>query len=1264
MTETPATASPAIDFTVVGIGASAGGLEAVTEMLAKLPAATGMAFVLVQHLDPGHPSMLSEILGKKSPIPVAEAEDGMPVAANHMYVIPPNAALTVRQGRLLLAPRMVGSRAPGLVDHLFHSLAAECGRNAIGVVLSGTGSDGARGIQAIREAGGITFAQEPKSTRFGGMPQSALETGCVDFALPAGAIASQLASFREHPYLRGEAADEAPAQAESEPDDQASEARTWGRIFRLLHDASGMDFKHYKQSTVQRRVARRQALAHIEELERYADFLYDTPGEQQALAHDMMIGVTSFFRDPDSFEGLARTVFPALLERRSPREALRIWVPGCASGEEVYSIAICLTEALSERASAIPIQIFGTDASETAIARARAGRYPEGIADEVSAERLRRFFTRLDGHYEIAKALRELCVFAKHDVTRDPPFSRLDLVSCRNLLIYLNPALQRTVFGLMHYSLKPQGFLLLGLSEAVGQSSDLFELVDKKHRIYARRAVRHPDLPFRGRDTALLPPEAGAASPAAAMFEPDRMQREVDRVLLARYAPACVLVDEELNVQQFRGHTAPILEHAPGAASLNLQKLAPPSLLVALSPAIREARQGHAPVRRENVRVESRAGVRKLNFEVSPFQVPETEVRAYLVVFEEAQSGPARPGLWQLIFGARAAGAASAAAAPAEIKELRGELASTREFLQATVEEHEAAKEELKSAHEEALSSNEEYQSTNEELETAKEELQSTNEELATTNQELRHRNDELVELKDRATAARDFADAIVDTARAPLLVLDQRLHVVRANRRFYDTFGVQPADTEGRHFYELGDAQWNIPALRKLLAEVLEKEEPIEGFEVRHKFPRIGERVMIVNARRMGGSRGDSGLILLGIEDATERLRAAEAELAAATLRETGLARNEFLAMVSHELRNPLAPLHTMLEVLRRERGSDAKLLRALELMDRQVEQLVRLVNDLLDASGVAQDSFAVVSKPMLLSGALDPAIATTLPMLNGRSQHLSVTLPAEPVQIAGDATRLTQVFVNLLVNASKFTPDGGAIALSADIEEPHAVVTVTDEGSGIDPRFLPHIFDPFAWRPAAHGRAPSGLGIGLTLARRIVELHGGTIEAQSGGLSKGSAFTVSLPLAGEALAAAQAPTATPPTAVRAAPPRGAGRRVLVVDDNADAADSLRDLLALEGCEVRCAYDGSAALQVAGDFKPHLVLLDLGMPGMDGYEVLRRLRAQSAQVQGAQPVVAALTGYGRQAAERTRIRHAGFDQGLTKPADPKRLYALLGSLK
>ena len=461
-------------FRVVGIGASAGGLEAVSELLGGLPETTGMAWIVVQHLDPLHHSLLAEILAKKTPLPVAEATEGMAVEPDHVYVIPPNTSLVLTGAVLRLTGREAGPVRHTPIDILLYSLAEDRGHNAIGVILSGTGSDGTLGLKAIKDAGGSTFAQDPASARFAGMPTSAIDGGCVDFTLLPAAIAETVTRLGRHPYLNGAA-------------DAFVDEDHLKRIFRALRSTSGVDFTHYKRGTIMRRLGRRMALHQVDAIGAYADLLQDHPAARRALAEDLLIQVTGFFRDPETFAGLVQSVFPALLADRSPKEPLRIWVPGCASGEETYSIAICLLEFLGERSTSTPTQIFGTDVSEAGIDKARAGTYLD--RGDVSVERLKRFFVKRDGHYQIARPVRDLCVFARHDVTRDPPFSQLDLVSCRNLLIYLDPALQRRVIPLFHYALKPQGFLVLGPAETIGQSSDLFELVDRPHKIYRKRAV-------------------------------------------------------------------------------------------------------------------------------------------------------------------------------------------------------------------------------------------------------------------------------------------------------------------------------------------------------------------------------------------------------------------------------------------------------------------------------------------------------------------------------------------------------------------------------------------------------------------------------------------------------------------------------------------------------------------------------------------------------------------------------------------------------
>ena len=826
-----------VSFPVVGIGASAGGLEAVSELLAELPAATGTAFLLVQHLDPHHQSLLTEILAKKVAIEVETATDGTIVKPDHLYVIPPNSTLTVADGILRVSPRESAERPHRPVNILFRSLAKEYSHRAVAVVLSGTDSDGAQGLEEIKAAGGITMAQEPASAKFDGMPKSAIGTGCVDFVMAAKELGKEVLRIGRHPYL----------SSAGSPDELTKAEDHLKRIFRLLQGRNGTDFSRYKRSTVQRRLARRMALRQVDEIGQYADLLRQEPAEVQALASEFLIRVSGFFRDPETFEGLAETVFPTLLDGRSPKDPLRVWVPGCASGEEVYSIAIVLLECLTDRATASRIQIFGTDLSEVAIEKARAGFFADGVADEVSPERLQRYFVKFDGHYQVSKAIRDLCVFARHDVTRDPPFSRLGMVSCRNLLIYFDQTLQRQIIPLFHYSLNPNGFLVLGPSESIGGSTELFRRVDARHQIYRRQPVPARAVPeFPAVEVVAKPgmPETLAAADPM-LNESERAQMESERFLLARYAPASILIDDSLNVVYFHGDTSRYLEHIRGPASLKLQKICGAGLLVELSPAIREAQKTEQPVLRQGVRVELHGEEREVSFEVVPVKLRGIESLYFLILFGQqlARWSELQPvGLlarsWTALFGA---GSAAETEKDNQITRLRRELDATRDYLQATVEEHEAAKEEMKSAHEEALSANEEFLSTNEELETAKEELQSANEELGVTNSELRNRNRELKDLNDELQQSRSHLDAIVETLRESLLVLDGDLSVQKANREFYETFQLRPEETLQRHIYELGDGRWNIPELRKLLEKILPENSAFRDFEVVHDFPGIG---------------------------------------------------------------------------------------------------------------------------------------------------------------------------------------------------------------------------------------------------------------------------------------------------------------------------------------------------------------------------------------------------------------------------------------
>ncbi|HVS37544.1 MAG TPA: chemotaxis protein CheB [Gemmataceae bacterium] len=729
--DSPDDQPPAVPLLVVGVGGSAGGLEAFREVLESLPAEGNMAFLFVQHLPPDHRSLLPELLARVTPMTVVQAEQGMQIEADHLYLIPPDADMAVQGGEIVLTPRAARTAVHMPIDHLFRSLAEDQRGRSVGVVLSGGGTDGTLGLKVIKAEGGITFAQDEKSARHDSMPRSAITDGWVDYVLPPAEIARQLLRISRHPYTVNHEAVVAP-EADGMVD----------RILGVLRGHFGVDFTQYKRTTITRRIRRRMALRGLEASADYLRLLQEDGAEKQNLYQDLLISVTRFFRDEEIFEALKKTVFPALVKERSPNSPIRIWTAGCSTGEEVYSLAIALLEFLGDRVVSFPIKILATDVNEQALERARAGLYVDNIELDVSAERLRRFFAKVDGHYQIGKVVRDLCIFSRHNLTTDPPFSRLDLVSCRNVLIYLDVPLQKRVLPLLYYSLNPGGFLLLGASETVGSYTDLFTAVDQGRRIFSRNvgatAPLPPDVGLHI-DTNLPALRLGPVGPHATWNALD-VQREADRVVLSRYAPVGVVVDEAMTVLQFRGRTGPFLEAAPGTASLDLMKMLREGLLSEVRAAVGRGRAEGVAVHREGIPVRDGAGFRMVDLDVLPIKVPPAGVRCFLVLFQDAPVPPP-PAETSPADDARHAKSEE------QIHQLQQELAATREYMQSLLEEHESASEELKSASEELLSSNEELQSTNEELQTAKEETQSANEELATLNDELQHRNLELAQV-------------------------------------------------------------------------------------------------------------------------------------------------------------------------------------------------------------------------------------------------------------------------------------------------------------------------------------------------------------------------------------------------------------------------------------------------------------------------------------------------------------------------------------
>src|SRR5256714_3549771 len=717
---------------IVGIGGSAGGFEAAMEFLRQLPSKPGMAFVIVQHLDPHHASRLSNLLGKVTAMPVSEVTGTTTPRPNSVYVQPPNKCVIAKDGTLTLVQRE--ERLNVGIDHFFESLAEEHGSRAIGIVLSGTGSDGTAGLRAIKAAGGLTFAQTEESAKFDAMPRSAIRSGFVDLVLPPDAMAHEIQRIADHPYIRRPLAD-----AEEVEKDVYRQADDLGRIFLSLKKQMGVDFSAYKQSTLIRRVNRRMALHRIEKLSQYARYLRNNKKEIEALFDDLLINVTRFFRDEALFRVLKKRFLPALLKnkKKERQRELRVWVPGCASGEEVYSLAICILEVLGNELSKIRVQIFGTDLSESVIEHARAGIYPSAIEKDVSKARLNRFFVKRDGTYQIHRNVREICTFARQNITADPPFSRLDLISCRNVLIYLSPELHKRCIPQFHYALKPGGYLILGPAESVGLYDELFKVADKKNKIYAKAPGTTPrtaDI-IPQRDVGLS--RLIARSTAGVNVGGDLL-KVADRIMLSAYAPAAVVIDQDMHVQQFRGRTELFLEHAPGPATFNLLQLARPTLIADLRTTIRHAIKTDKATRKERAKVKLNGRTYEINIQVVPFKIPGSDRSWLLVIFDETTKGTKLEKLPVAL---------GKTATERELGELRRELATSKESLQAIIEEQEATNEELKSANEEIESSNEELQSTNEELETAKEELQSTNEELTTLNEELSNRNLEMMEV-------------------------------------------------------------------------------------------------------------------------------------------------------------------------------------------------------------------------------------------------------------------------------------------------------------------------------------------------------------------------------------------------------------------------------------------------------------------------------------------------------------------------------------
>ena len=1119
---------------VVGIGASAGGLEAFTELLSHLPNDTGMAFVLIQHLDPSHESHLTELLSKASKMPVSEVKGETRAEANHVYVIPPRCNLDISDGVLHTPPRPDSGRNMPL-DFFLRALAADRGSNAIGVVLSGTASDGTLGLKAIQAAGGITFAQETQTAKYDGMPRSAIAAGAADYVLPPTGIARQLAAV-----ARDSRVPIAPREAIEPP-----EGAELAEILRLVRSVTGVDFTYYKHSTLARRIKRRMALRGFEKLEDYSRELERNREEAAALCENCLITVTAFFREPEVFEELKRKVFPALVENRGPEDPIRIWAPGCATGEEAYSIAICLMEFLEDAKVSVPFEVFATDISEAAIEKARAGIYKDPALAHVSPQRLARFFTRTERGYQIAKSIRDVCVFARHNVAQDPPFSKLDLVSCCNVLIYLGAVLQRKVLSILQYALKPTGFLVLGPSESIGTLSESFHQVDKTHKIYCMRPAENTPAPRPSAERRAEGRVHVQDKIAEGRVGPEVL-READRLVLSEHAPPGAIIDDGMNIVHVRGRTAPYLELSPGEPTRNLLRMAREGLIAALDKAIRAARRTNLIAKEDGFRIEDGGQLKEVAVKVIPFRGSSaSKERYFLVLFEDAEpnGGPRatrKPAIQDNGGSAR----------------LRRELVATKEYLRSIVEDNAATLEELRAANEEAQAGNEELETAQEELESANEELNTLNEELKISNVEFSKVNRDLTNLLesisiplvmvgrdlrirrftramepmlnliasdvgrsitdlqpqmelpdlrrllldamegrdrkprdvrdshgrwyslrilpsvgpdgktdgavlmlidvDAAKRGLDFAEAIVETVREPLVILNQNLQVMKANKAFYQTFQAAREETEGRLIYDLGNGQWNMPRLRELLENILPAHTTFRDFEVTHEFERVGRKVMLLNASEIFNPNAQARTILLAIEDATDRKQAEEA------LRTTNAELQHFAYALTHDLQEPLRMVVNFTELLGREyagklgSGADQYISYSVDGALR-IEALLKALLAYWEVAEREQSGFALIDSGAVLAKALlnlQAAIAES---------GAIVTSDPLPTVVAEEVT-LMQLFQNLISNSIKYRgEETPRIHVSAERNVEGWLFAVRDNGIGIDQQDTERVFGMF---------------------------------------------------------------------------------------------------------------------------------------------------------------------------------------------------------
>ena len=1351
----PGIVPSSVDFPVVGIGASAGGLPALVRLFENMPAVHEMAFVVILHLSPKHPSSAAAILQRATRMPVLQVTSKVQIEPGHVYVIAPNQHMSMVDGLLLVDPLDRPRGKHIAIDMFFRTLAEVHRERAVAIVLSGTGADGAVGLTRVKEQGGVTLVQAPADAEHDGMPTAAIRTGAVDFVLPAIEIPQKLIELWNNArtiQMPPPGDGEEPVAHVTQGDATASAEDALQDIIGALLSHTGHDFRHYKRATVLRRIERRLQVRAVQTLPEYRDLLEADPGEHKLLLDDMLIGVTNFFRDREAFESVERDIIPELFKDKGPTDEVRAWVAACATGEEAYSLAMLMADQAELMEHPPAFQVFASDIDDGAIDAARSGNYPASIITDVAPTRLRQYFSKEDDRYRIRKTLRDRILFASHNLLRDPPFSRLDMISCRNLLIYLNRDVQVRVLQTFHFALKPGGYLFLGSSESAESVSDYFIPVDKKNRIYRARGGSRP-LQYQSPTSAVF----GARLPEVSRVKPPGKRQfsyaELHQRALAQYAPPSAVIDGEGNIVHMSEGAGRFLRMAGGEPSRNLLTLVLPELRLELRSAMYQATQSHAGIECRPIELHEQKELGTIAMSVRPFRDEDAETDFLLVVFNRVEhlperALPARPnGSHDVVLG-----------------QLEAELQRKREQLQETIENAEVSTEELRASNEELQAINEELRSATEELETSKEELQSVNEELVTVNYELK------VKVEETGKANDDLNNLIASTDIATIFV-DSGLRIKRFTPRAADLFSIIASDI-GRSLLDLThkldydglaeDVSATFDTLRLVEREVRSNEgrcyivrllpyrtneDRIEG-AVMTFFDIIARRQAEEQARAsearmrlVAESANDYAIITMDEEGrATSWNKGAEAlfgyseqEMLGQPLdllfvpedraagvpaeelrraREDGRAENErwhlrkdgsrffcsgvttplrngdmhgyakiardvtarerqeqavrsdaenavalkdeFLAVMAHELRHPLNMININVELLARmpEIRQSPAFLRAAAIIRNSVVSQAKIIDDLMDMSRVRTGKLSLTMAPVLP----DLVVRGIVEVMRAdpASQDIAIELAgsADGLYVMADAVRIEQVLMNLLSNALKFTPKGGRVAVGIERDDGLLRIDVVDSGQGIAPSFLPHVFDMYGQSVSVTTRSKGGLGIGLALVREIVALHGGRVEAFSEGIGKGARFSLWLPL----LDSHAAPM---PGEAGEVEDGMAGLRILVVDDMEEMLLIFKSLLETSGATVFEATSALKGLEVLEREQIDLLISDVSMPEIDGYEFLRRIRANPALAR--LPAIA-ISGM-RRDSDIANARAAGYSAHLGKPVSVERLSAIVHDL-